>query len=252
MRGWYSPQPKRRPKRLPRRQPIKTIPSGLRDQGIVGNWLFYYLEGGDHLHDFSPEDNHGTLKNGPVWKDGQYGWALSFDGEDDEAYRDGFTELKGEPVTVTVWFYARSLSDYGNVIHFADSFGSGREEAIVIQLRGATANDPMRWWADDGTGSLVYCNYDNYPLNEWHHLALTQDGNNLRAYMDGSEIADSPTSVSDYISISSVVLTISFDSSRASTTYQDGIITLVRIYKVVKSSSWISRRFEQTRGIFDV
>jgi len=80
--NWYSPQPKQKPKRLPRRRPIKTVPSGLGDEGIVGNWLFYYLRGGDHLHDFSPYDNHGTL-NGPVWKDGRYGWALEFDGVDD-------------------------------------------------------------------------------------------------------------------------------------------------------------------------
>jgi len=38
------------------------VPSGLGDEGIVGNWLFYYLKGGDHLHDFSPYDNHGTIK----------------------------------------------------------------------------------------------------------------------------------------------------------------------------------------------
>jgi len=85
----YQPHPKWKPLRSPQRKPIKVVPSGIGDEGIVANYLFYYLEGGDHLHDFSPYDNHGTLTSSntdrPTWVDGRYGWALDFDGVDDYA-----------------------------------------------------------------------------------------------------------------------------------------------------------------------
>jgi len=61
MVSYYSPRPKRSPICLPKWIPIKTVPSALGDEGLVANWLFYYLKGGDHLHDFSPKDNHGTI-----------------------------------------------------------------------------------------------------------------------------------------------------------------------------------------------
>jgi len=64
--NYYQPQPKQLPKRLPRRKPIKAVPSGIGDEGIIANWLMYYLKGGDNLHDFSPYNNHATI-NGAEW-----------------------------------------------------------------------------------------------------------------------------------------------------------------------------------------
>ena len=60
--SWYNPLPVGTPLELSRVFPAEVVPSGIGDEGIVGNWLFYYLKGGDHLHDFSPKENHGTLK----------------------------------------------------------------------------------------------------------------------------------------------------------------------------------------------
>ena len=101
--SWYEPQPKQKPKRLPRRRPIKVVPSGIGDQGIVGNWLMYYLKGGDHLHDFSPEDNHGTIY-GAKFVDGRYGWALEFDGTDDYLSCGNDASLNiTDTLTVSTW-----------------------------------------------------------------------------------------------------------------------------------------------------
>ena len=110
MGNWYEPQPKQKPKRLPRRLPKKVIPSGIGDEGIVGNWLMYYLKGGDHLHDFSPKDNHGDIK-GASWKDGRYGWALEFDGTDDEVDMGDIDAIDGlSECTMAGWVKANALN----------------------------------------------------------------------------------------------------------------------------------------------
>ena len=133
--SWYSPKPRQLPKRLPRRRPIKAIPSGIGDQGIVGNWLFYYLKGGNHLHDFSGEGNHGTI-NGASWKDGRYGWALEFDGVDD--YVDcGDNTGEGEgAITLSAWVKADSITSVDG-----DGHGSGRVNTEVIIQKSGDGDD---------------------------------------------------------------------------------------------------------------
>jgi len=89
---------------------MRGAPSGLEDEGIVANYLVYYLKGGTHLHDFSPYNNHATI-NGASWKEGRSGWALDFDGVDD------YVEVPADPslnirefLTYGFWFYPRNLA----------------------------------------------------------------------------------------------------------------------------------------------
>jgi len=233
--GWYSPKLKRLPKRLPRRRPLKTIPSGLGDKNIVGNWLFYYLKGGDHLHDFSPYDNHGEIK-GAKWVDGSFGWALDFDGVDDyiSLSNTGVTS----PVTVSAWIYPRTAgeNDYGRIFDQFNDFdlalGDGQGYAILWEI-----NDNNYWYGADPLAK-----------DTWHHIVaiIDSDGHGW-VYHNGDLLDDQ---ASETVTASNNNAAIAHDLSGAR--WFDGIITLVRIYKEAKSSSWVSRQFERTRGIFRI
>jgi len=244
--SWYSPQPKRKPKRLPRRRPIKTVPSGIGDEGIVGNWLFYYLKGGDHLHDFSPENNHGDIK-GAVWKDGRCGWILKFDGVDDYVDFGTNAELRNQKVTISAWVYWNELPDnyeYIVSLGYADSSSQG------VKLASASDTNTYEVALYGSDGNLYNFKASSISTGQWDFMVLTYNGSALKLYRNGSQV--------DSIDVS---VTVSYDSSvpdvlgyapDRNARYFPGKIAIVRIYKITKSDSWISRRFERTRGIFGV
>jgi len=240
--SWFRPQPRRNPVRLPRRRPLKTIPSGLGDKGIVGNWLMYYAKGGNHLHDFSGKGNHGTI-HGAKWVDGQYGWALDFDGGDVvEAPRAGSNLSE---ITYSVWVKA-------DVLDGSYRIGVGEWDST---------NGPLRMYIDSGAGAGQVMLYAGSPVGSqivtldaadalsedtWYHVVGVLDGSDAHIYINGD--LKKTASWSQKLDIAKYI----GGNYEADNQYFDGTITIVRIYSIGKSGSWIERRFERTRGIFGI
>jgi len=244
--SWYSPEPVRAPPRSPRRQPIKTVPSGIGDQDIVANYLFYRLKGGDHLHDFSPEKNHGTINGGAKWKDGQYGWALNLDGTDDVINIPADPSLSDyNAFTICMWikptlvsgesqpaFNKSSWNTYGRLggdgsVYFIIKNTAG-DSSVITNLEGGT---PVR----DG---------------KWNHIVFLADVNkDLQAdYVNGElDYSQSIAWTGDL----QFGVDDSIELGLGPNGYCTGVIGITRIYiGVAKSSSWISKRYERTKGIF--
>jgi len=248
--SWYSPKPKQKPKRLPRRRPIKTVPSGIGDEGIVANWLFYYLKGGDHLHDFSPKDNHGAL-NGPVWKDGQYGWALEFDGADDYidvGDYDVYDVGPNDTITLAAWVKVPSdVSSDAGIIHKYDASYYGY--ALEVNDVDNDGSYEVQLWLRDAAAN-VYKAQSSTAVDDgvWHYVVGVISDTDQLIYVDGSQ-EDSLARGGDHSNANS--LTMGYEDSVDKGWYY-GTIAIVRIYSVAKSASWIKRRFERTRGIFGI
>jgi len=239
--SWYSPKPRQKPKRLPRRRPIKTIPSGIGDKGIVGNWLMYYLKGGDHLHDFSPGDNHGEII-GAKWISTKRGWALDLDGVDDHTsvpYADSLN-LSNE-LTVTAWVN-RGTDTYGGI--FEKSIGESTNTQYLLFIENNRGS--MRV-VKDGTSYTVLTD-TNLPENGFVYLVGRYDGSELSIWRNGEKQTDT-TSVSAPID-SGVGKSWIGALFTGGFYYLNGVIALVRVYNIAKSASWIKRRFERTKGIF--
>jgi len=239
--SWYSPKPKQKPKRLPRRRPIKTVPSGIGDQGIVGNWLFYYLKGGDHLHDFSPYRIHGTI-NGAKWVDGRYGWALSFDGVDDYVKVPDSDSLDiTDEITMTAWIKLTATDHQWSVCNKGIAY-------ILFEADAGGTATPYCAVHIGGSWQLYdYGENADWFKGEWHYVVMTYDGSNVKTWIDGQ--LDQTYSQTGAIDTSTGWLGIGEDSV-TTTRWFEGTISFVRIYSVAKSASWIKRRFERTKGIF--
>jgi len=234
--SWYEPQPRQKPKRLPRRRPIKTVPSGIGDQGIVGNWLFYYLKGGDHLHDFSPNNNHGTL-NGPVWKDGSYGWALDFDGVDDYVTASGLLP-SDSPVTISFW--VKPNTDFNE--------DTGWKQFVTNKAR-------MYVEYGEVTGELGWRMYDtathratydvNLSAGSWYYITGTYDGTNIILYLNGEQVA-STTGGWEPLDYPLTIATSPGQSGR----FPNVTLDLLRIYNRALNSSEIQVYYNRTKRIF--
>jgi len=236
----YTPQPRRKPKRLPRRLPIKAVPSGLRDEGLEANWLFYYLKGGDHLHDFSEKGNHSTI-SGAEWVDGQYGWALRFNGGNAYVGLGDDIGIDGDAtITLSGWIKIDVLEDYRPII------GAGSDWANFLCFGVRDQGLFALRYDDGGAGDVIAGSVDASPyVDEWTFLTGTLDGT-VTFYINGEQKAQKTDVAVPSFTLQNYML----GRFPVLGNTLNGSLTLVRIYKVAKSSSWVSRRFARTKGIF--
>jgi len=236
----YSPSPKISSRWEPKWNPCHVIDSMIGEEGLVADWLFYY-GGGDTLYDVSGNNNHGTIK-GAVWKDGRYGWALVFDGTNYVEVPDS-TSISGllspgSKFTVSFWVYVDAESD-------AQIMGKDKEWGVhfVDNVADDGYISPRFDTWGDNTGDATS---ENVPVGEWRFLVFIIDaGDTIKLYQNGSldyedTVTDTSTDTSNPLGM----------GGTPGVSYYPCKIAFTRIFTTMKSASWVSRRFERTKGIF--
>ena len=146
---------------------------------LVGYWKFD--EGaGTVAADSSGYGNDGTLNGDPQWVDGQLGGALDFDGDDSVEIPHSPSLSITDEITITAWTKMRANA-------------SG--ELAIISKGGWSANDlpyeltsipgGVTCWQFYDDGGRDSCNPLSPPVDEWHHIAGTYDGQIFKCYIDG-------------------------------------------------------------------
>jgi len=138
--SWYTPEPVDAPLRLPRRVPKRVVPSYIGESEQVLNMLIY-RGAGDVARDYSDHGNHGNIK-GPTWIDGPYGWALSFDGDDD------WVDL-GDPASL-------EPTDYMTVLFWFKSTSAQSGAWYDVVRHDGHFNSLQFWSGTGGAGNLFY------------------------------------------------------------------------------------------------
>ncbi len=155
--------------------------------GLVGLWAPFLGPTGPTLFDWSGYGNRGSLTNmdpATDWTAGRYGWALDFDGVNDEVNCGNHSSLHTAALTVEVLCFRRASGDA------VFSKGAGR---------GSPLNRDWSVYNTSGTaGYFVVSNGSSYVVNqsftwpaanEWHHIVATWDGTTnaggARVYVDG-------------------------------------------------------------------
>ena len=144
----------------------------------VGMWLFD--EGsGDVAGDSSGMGNNGTIHGGAEWVDGMFGSALSFDGSDDyvEIAHDASLNVGGGH-TIALWFKLNAVPSGGMGVITKDDWAPGFWwDANII-----------RHHTHDPAATLHFVDADWAPDTDWHHIAVTWDGEAFGVYLDAEEI----------------------------------------------------------------
>lgn len=187
--SYYEPQPKQRPKRPSRRQPKALASSGIGEKGLVANWLMYYAKGGTHLHDFSGNGNHGTLKNGTKWVDeSSASWALWFDGEDDmvEISKEAPFDFTSN-FTVLVWVYREGQGGNNPRVVQKDS---GSAWGMLEDGGYIDGDNSMSWrWTSGGTTTKID-EPDPIPNYEWTMYTGMHTGSAMVLYRNVTQVAE--------------------------------------------------------------
>jgi hypothetical protein len=145
------------------------------DPGLIGIWNFSETAG-TTAADYSGKKHDGTLVNGTTWTgNGQ----LQFDGVND-AFQVPVAGLTVSAGTVTVQAYVANTQNIQ--YFFGHSIGAWSNRIQFYMANGQIG-------IGFGGTHVSSSNVKAMDLNKWHNLALTWNGTNYTAYMDGTQIA---------------------------------------------------------------
>jgi hypothetical protein len=149
----------------------------------VGMWLFNEGGGAD-AEDSSGSGNDATIEGGAKWVNGKFGKALSLDGSDDyvEIPHDDSLNVGGEH-TIALWFKLDKPPAGGMAVVTKDDWAPG------FWWDGGT----IRHHTHDPGGTLHFIDAPWSPDTDWHHVAVTWDGDEFGVYLDADVIGEGMT-----------------------------------------------------------
>lgn len=207
-----------------------------QDTNTVALWHFDESVGG-MIYDETTNNNDGTIHGaswaGPTWVDGYSGKALSFDGVDDYVKVPDVDILDLTTFTAEAWIKVSQYpaSFYGVVVKGANVPTPTQNYGLFIGSNGKVRLQ----FSSGGTYTLGETYIDsetNVVDGEWHHIAGTFDGANLRLYIDGN-LETTGITTTKTPDINTYPLTIGVRLGLGvSPLYHKGIIDEVRIWNV--------------------
>ena len=149
----------------------------------VGMWLFD--EGnGNKAEDSSGTGNDGKIEGGAKWVNGKFGKGLSLDGSDDyvEIAHDDSLNVGGEH-TIALWVKLNKVPAGGMGVVTKDDWAPG------FWWDGGN----IRHHTHDPAAKLHFIDAPWDPDTDWHHVAVTWDGEAFGVYLDAKEIGEGVT-----------------------------------------------------------
>lgn len=155
-----------------------------QEESLVAYWKFD--EGKESLiHDASGNGHDGSVKDAR-WVPGKVNQALNFE-------KGGFVEIPDDPglrlqedFTITAWINKTQESKKGKSMGIVSKSSSDCWDYDLFMSTSklehpAFYSDAFK--APDGDIEVISAR--PIKLNEWHHIAVTREGNNAKIYMDG-------------------------------------------------------------------
>ena len=212
--------------------PITAQYSFIQDEvetNLISHWKFD--EGTGSVAYDSAGDNDGTIY-GAQWTTGIIDGALDFDGDGDYVEFASVAALQGDSLTAQAWIRVDESAGLWNpVITQHDPSNNGYYFYVV--------NNSPSFYVVEGANYAKAISPETINADQWYHVAGTNDGSNLKLYVDG-QLKDSKAS-SGFTGVNYNAY-IGFDPT--STLCYKGLIDDVCIYNRALSAGEIGQIFE--------
>jgi hypothetical protein len=203
--------------------------------GLVAWWKMDEAAGSSTAVDASGNGNNATLtglNTASAWTAGRTGGALKCDGSggalvNDSVSLDGITT----GVTISAWVNRLGAST-GFTAILSREIGTTITEYYYLGLSG----DKAEFYSSSGGLSTT-----TIPIGIWTHMAVTDDGNTVRLYVNGSQVTS--RNASDVFKADTSKLTIcgnQNDTSGAITQRWNGLVDDLQLYNRVLAATEIA------------
>ena len=153
-----------------------------------------------------------------------------------------------EHLTVSLWVKFTGTTDETRqyvASHMGSWFGAERSWSL-----GLTRQPPAETRilvVDSGGNGDIFMGSKTLEMDKWYFYTFVWDSGTAIGYVNGEK--DSSTTLPQpNLGDSTYPIRI----AKWEEGFTNGIITIVRVYLIAKSASWIEQRFERTKGIFGV
>lgn len=222
----------------------------------VGRWDFEE-KSGTSANDSSGNGNTGTLGGDgagtdlPLWKPGKIGGALQFDRTDDSVQVsdstsfDGF--VSGGTITVSVWLKLTAIPTSPQtytIVNKQDQSNNKRQ--FSLQLNSTNITFQVN---NDGTvGGWAFASLatSNITAGVWYHLTGTNDGTNIKVYLNGAQKDSQTGKTSIYDGNAPIGIGAYIGNGSNFVSIFNGFIDQVRIYNYARTPAQIA--WDYNRG----
>jgi hypothetical protein len=167
---------------------LTVTPATTINSGLAGAWRFDEGSGATTI-DSSGNGNTGTLLNSPVWTTGISGGALQFSGSNYVSVPNSPSlSINGNAISFGAMYYHTSTSNgflLGKIASdytYALAINSGAQQFNVYLKTGNTLQT-LNFPGSVPNGLKSY-------QNKWIQFFVTYDGSTIRAYINGTEVAN--------------------------------------------------------------
>ena len=220
------------------RENSDSLSNSLRN-GLVGHWKFDEDSGlqakdttGGKIGTLTYTDGAGVNTD---WTSGKIGGALDFDGSHDKVLVADANELDlTQSLTLTTWVKADAFEDGAGLITKGTSDVSyalelSSDGKLIFNTNDGyytTKTSFFGWSRTRVSKQKTFMSNSDLTLNQWHHVAVTYDGENVEFYIDGQLDSSAQASIALETSNESLV----FGADLKDGTYFDGELDDARIY----------------------
>ncbi|MCP4638857.1 MAG: LamG domain-containing protein [bacterium] len=219
----------------------------LIETNCIAWYTFEVDDGGAIFYDYSTTVNDALQTNAnarPTWSAGKY----DFDGTDDRI--DAPRNVISNDTTYTVMCWATMDSVTGNSTPFDSTTATGSISILWrIIVLGSSSN--IEFSVRDSAANKAAVLLDGSSLlSGSHHLAMSRNGTNLEAYIDGASVGtdDAPFGAhapSHYTTIGAVR---NETGAPTVSSFHDGTVNDTRVYDRALSDAEISNIWVRTSG----
>lgn len=204
---------------------------------LILHWMLDRLGESNNVADETANHLDGTYAGNPtVVPDAKFGSCLYFDGAGDSVTVPDSTALRLKNYTVEVWIKPEQTNDWQSIVGKPGrNYNIRLDSAGYIHHRFHVGTDVNTGAPDTPNGSIAW--------SKWNHVAITNDGDMARTYIDGILAAEGP--VGGELIADSTAFIVGRDLDDTQNHSYKGCMAHIRLYDDALSIEEIRRDMQQ-------